>query len=444
MKALFVNPHPGRREPVVYPLGLAYAAAAARSAADVRCLDLQLEAAPVERLADEVRTFDPDAVGVSIRNVDASASYDLYDYMPVMERTVAAIRAASARARIVAGGPGFTLFPEAIMRRIPAIDIGLLFEAEYTLPELLRRLEKPDDVPHLCLRGVDGPRRTAARAPVAATDLDAPAHDLLPLRAYAAAHAEVGVQTRRGCALRCVYCTYPFLDGGAVRVRPPGAVGDELERLADSGVRRVFFCDSIFNNPSGHAEAVCREILKRGLRLQWRAFFNEAFVDREQVRLAREAGCVTLIFGPDGGTDRMLGSYRKNMTAATLRAAYAACRAEKAAYRCSFLMNGPGETWGSLLRTFALILRCRLRSRMAFALSTIRIYPHTELHRMAVAAGALSRDDDLLTPRYYNPCPLRPVAALVSALERAVVRASEKKVCSLLKWKRPCRYLSGA
>jgi len=423
VKVLLVNPHPGRREPVVYPLGLAYAAAAVRDMAEVRCLDLQLEAAPLERLGDEVRAFDPDVVGVSVRNVDASASYDLYDYMPGIARTVAAIRAASAGARIVAGGPGFTLFPEAIMRRIPVIDIGLLFEAETTLPELLRRLDAPGEVGNLCLRGADGPWRTAARAPVAAADLRAPAHDVLPLRAYAAANAEVGVQTRRGCALRCVYCTYPFLDGAAVRPRAPVAVGEELARVAGSGVRRVFFCDSIFNSPPGHAEAVCREILSRGLRLEWRAFFNETFVDRPQARLAREAGCATLIFGPDGGADRTLERYRKNMTTATLRAAYDACRAEKAAYRCSFLMNGPGETWGSLLRMFGLILRCRLRSRMAFALSTTRIYPRTELQRIAVEAGHVSADDDLLTPRYYNPYPLRPAAALVSALERAVVRA---------------------
>ena len=61
------------------------------------------------------------------------------------------------------------------------------------------------------------------------------------------------IQTKRGCSCRCAYCSYPALEGGAVRPRDPGEVCDEIARLKnDLGVPFVFFSDSVFNDEEGH------------------------------------------------------------------------------------------------------------------------------------------------------------------------------------------------
>ena len=71
------------------------------------------------------------------------------------------------------------------------------------------------------------------------------------MAAYRRGGSLTGVQTKRGCSMKCIYCTYPILEGRTLRIRPAARVGDELEHLAETyGVAEVFFTDNVFNNGS--------------------------------------------------------------------------------------------------------------------------------------------------------------------------------------------------
>ena len=58
----------------------------------------------------------------------------------------------------------------------------------------------------------------------------------------------LNIQTQRGCACQCCYCTYPVIEGRHNRRRSAEAVADEFEQVQRLGARYVFIVDSVFNS----------------------------------------------------------------------------------------------------------------------------------------------------------------------------------------------------
>jgi radical SAM superfamily enzyme YgiQ (UPF0313 family) len=86
----------------------------------------------------------------------------------------------------------------------------------------------------------------------------------LDLRRYAAYDAAMPVQTKRGCAFKCVYCCYPLLEGHAWRLREPEWVAAQVAEARSAGLRGVEFVDSVFGFPEEHALACCEAVVRAG------------------------------------------------------------------------------------------------------------------------------------------------------------------------------------
>jgi radical SAM superfamily enzyme YgiQ (UPF0313 family) len=234
----------------------------------------------------------------------------------------------------------------------------------------------------------------------------------------------VGLQSKRGCALRCVHCSDTFLLGHAVRMRSPRAVVDELEELSHRwGVRQLFFCDQIFNIPVSHAIGICEEIVDRGLELRWSAWFNEhrnTLPDELMVALKR-AGCGLLSFSPDHVDDRMLQNLDKNFRYQDMLYTIEVARRHEMDVEYSFFLNSPGEDLRSLARILGFLARARwelgprLRMFTLLLMQPIRIYPHTRLAEMARQAGIVPEQHDLIEGQYWNPGQLRHVVKGIQA-----------------------------
>jgi radical SAM superfamily enzyme YgiQ (UPF0313 family) len=210
----------------------------------------------------------------------------------------------------------------------------------------------------------------------------------------------LNLQTKRGCAFRCSFCSYPIIEGDRARLRDPGRVVDELEsESARWGAKHWFITDSVFNEPLDHAKAICREIVRRGLDLRWSAYFNPRHFDDELAGLLAAAGCRDVEFGSDSGSDRMLQALKKGFTTAQLKSAAELCRRHRLRTCQSLMFGGPGEDRDSVAETLALM--DTLRPNAVIAMTGIRIMAGTELEKQARADGSLGPDEDLLAPRFY-------------------------------------------
>ncbi len=417
MRVLLTNCSLGRAQRPVFPLGLAYVAAALREH-EVACFDAAIADDPLTGMAELAARIRPEVVGVSLRNVDTLQSYDVVSYWPHFAQTVRHLRACCPEAVIVVGGAGFSLFAEAVMRALPELDLGVHMEGEHTFPELLCHLDRPESVRGVFYRRAGAVAFSGPREPADVDRFPLPRWELFDLSAYQGLQA-IGVLTKRGCGFDCAYCTYPYLSGKRVRRRRPELVGEEIETLARRhGVREVFLADDVFNWPLDHAEAVCRELARRRLGVRWTAYFSERAIRPDFVQLALEAGCSKFMFSPDGYSDASLAGLGKGMTLREVLAAYSVLeRFPAARYKCDFLWNYPRAGLRDALALARLLLRMvRQRHLVGLSVSNVRILPHTRVHQAALAEGRIRPDDPLLTPTFYDPYPGRLVSLAVGAV----------------------------
>lgn len=420
MKILLVQSWLGGGEPPVFPLGLACLKAALADH-EVRLFDLNTAEGPFEQLRELVAAFQPQVTGISLRNIDSTNKRTVVFYYPYLKDAVTAIKAGSA-APIVVGGSGFSMFAREIMEDEPRIDLGVFLEGERTFPRLLENLGQPGAVPSVFYREGGAVRFSG---PGGQVDLDAvpfPDRDAVPLHAYTGFSEGIGVETKRGCLLDCLYCIYGFLNGKKLRLRAPGRVVDEIETLTSRhGVRRFTFVDSVFNIPLRHAEEVCRELLRRGVRAEWSAWFNEKNLTREFLELARDAGCRNVILSPDGFSDTVLERCGKNIRMGDIRSSYEALRSvDGFEVSYNFFKNPPGQSFGAALALMAFVSRARrqMGRRVHFEFNAIRVEPHTRLLQTAVAEGLVREGESLLYPRYYTQRATRPVEWFFNAMLR--------------------------
>ena len=420
MRVLLVQAFTALDMELVYPIGLAYLAAHL-DGHEVSIFDLNLHRdAPFPALEEELQRFKPEVVGISLRNMKVGMPHLYTDDFQPQQDTIVFIKKTCPGVKVIAGGTAFSLYAEAMMRRVPAIDIGVWGEAEHRLPQLLKVLDEPWHVPGVYYRG-DGDqiRFTGSPPGVDFAALRPPRRDLVPAAPYAASSfVSVGVQTKRGCSLTCIHCSDVYLAGARVRMRPVAEVVDEMEHLVyDHGVKQLFLCDQIFNIPVKHAADLCKEIVNRKLEVAWSAWFNEnrKTLPDELLVWLRRAGCGLLSFSPDHVDDRMLKALGKNFKREDLLYTVEAARKHGMDVEYSFFLNSPGEDLRSLWEIFKFLgharwqLGPRLRPFTLLLMQPIRIYPHTKLAEKAREMGIIPADHDLIEGQYWNPGELKYV-----------------------------------
>ncbi len=382
----------------VFPLGLAYLNGALnRAGHECRWLDWLIEP---ERLVETLRNWGPQYAGISVRNIDDVLIRKREVFFEEVAALITAIRRES-RCKVILGGSGFSIFPEALLERTGA-DFGIVGEGETGLVALAAALETGSDyrsIPGLVFRQT---------GKIMVNDGE-PGHEAPGLRLedrpgpIASYYLETGgmlnVQTQRGCALRCCYCTYPLIEGRYHRRRSGESVAEEFAQLQQLGARYVFIVDSVFNSSTRHVAEICEALLRRNIRVPWGCFLRPQGLSADLMRLMARAGLTHIEFGSDSFCDEVLAGYQKGFSFQDILQSSELARAEKIDF-CHFLIaGGPGETQATLERGFE--NSRRLKEAVILVVAGMRIYPGTDLFRKAVADGVISPDADLLRPTYY-------------------------------------------
>jgi len=412
-EVVLVNPN--RLQPGVAPIALEYLASELeRRSIAVRILDLCHARKPREVIRAFFRAARPQLVGITIRNMD-DVIYNCF-LAGEMKYLVEAIKRAT-RAPIVLGGSGFSIAPELLLDYY-GVDLGIVGEGEEALPMLLERLDTParySEVPGLVYR--DGSQIT--RNPMGCADVNAfrlVKRGRIRYEDYSYRRGRkggAGVQTKRGCPNRCIYCVVPNVEGSTVRLRDPQSIADEMENLAACGVTRVFLCDSEFNHPIEHAMAVCSEFIARGIqkRLSWQAYASPGQFNVELARKMKEAGCDLVLTTVDSGNDSLLERLGKSFRTEDIVTCVRACQEAGLNAIYSVMLGGPGETMDTVLKTLEFMGGIK-PAKVAFGEPPgLRIYPGTPLEAIVRREGfspsnpnlrgRIKGNEDLLEPVYY-------------------------------------------
>ena len=412
MRVLLVSANSERIKMTSLPLGLSLVAAAVREAGhETAFVDLLSETDPIAAVRRAIDSFSPEVIGISVRNIDDQNMASSRSLLGPIKEVVAACRALTT-VPIVLGGAGYSIFPDAALSYLGG-DLGVCGEGEAAMPALLARLETGQDLGglpgvHIAGRGQQGERTFVE-------DLDR-----LPLPDagfWSAVDRQdpdlwLPIQTRRGCPLRCSYCSTDSIEGTKVRSRSPQRVAQHLARMAEAGFRQFYFVDNTFNLPLSYALDLCRAISSLRLGVSWRAILYPHQVPEELVAAMADAGCVEVSLGFESGCPQVLQAMNKRFQPDEVREISSRLAAHGIRRLGFLLLGGPQETPDSVAESLDFAESLKLESINVSV--GIRIYPHTPLARLAVDEGVVAADDDLLQPRFYVRPGLEPILGQIN------------------------------
>ncbi|MEO8526270.1 MAG: radical SAM protein, partial [Caldimonas sp.] len=155
----------------------------------------------------------------------------------------------------------------------------------------------------------------------------------------------------RGCPFGCSYCPYPVGQGLKWRFRSPENVVDEMEHLVRQfGVEHILFRDPMFSAQQKRVVAICEEILRRGLEVQWKCETRIDCLDAHTIEMMAKAGCVGVNFGVEStDPDVQKGVHRQPITVAEFVATVALCRQHDISTFAFFVIGLPGDTLDTIL-----------------------------------------------------------------------------------------------
>jgi len=374
----------------VYPLGLAVIASAlAACGHTLDQFDFLVAGESEEALRERIRTFAPDNICISIRNLDDCDSLTAKAYPVVAKRMVEVIRE-TCSATIIIGGSAFSILPEEILAYTGA-DYGVVGEGERIICDLIRDLAE----------GASPPRLLHSETLIPGQEMISPLYSSDLTDFYMEASGMINLQSKRGCVHGCIYCSYPFLEGSHYRFRDPRAVVDDMEQArVDHGVDKFFFTDSVFNDSEGQYLQVAEELLRRESPLRWCCYIRPEGIGRKEISLLKRAGLYAVELGTDGACDTTLRSLGKGFTFAEALDVNRAFVAERVPCAHFVMFGGPGETRETVVEGLANL--DLLEHTVVFAFTGIRILPATPLHTLAIREGFLTKDGSLREPVFYQ------------------------------------------
>jgi radical SAM superfamily enzyme YgiQ (UPF0313 family) len=352
-----------------------------------------------------VELFKPDFIGFSIRNIDDVVKDRTVFYMEgILEKFIQPVRAVTG-VPVILGGSGFSIFPAELMKMTGA-DFGIVGEAETILPALLYRIENhlsTDDVPNLVTSksqkiSKGNGSRYFNQVPGLFSDID----QWIDFTPYLA-KGVYSIQTKRGCSHGCIYCTYPLIEGRKFRARKPSDIADEIEQAHKRlGYITFEFVDSTFNDPKGHAESICREIIRRKINVRLRTMgINPRHISEELFDLMIRAGFVQIDATPDSASPRLLKSLDKGFNLGEIEKMALLIKKFNIPTMWFFLFGGPGEDEGTFSETLDFIDRFISTADLVYMNAGLRIYPHTPLYDIACREGKISAGQTVFQPPAY-------------------------------------------
>jgi len=350
--------------------------------------------------------------------------------------------------KVVVGGSGFGLFAERLLGKLNEGVLGVIGEGEDVMLKVARGRWAEELLDERVLFRKSGEVwRGEQRRHV---DIESLAHidfqyieEVFPqLREYLDEY--IGVQTKRGCPFRCIFCSYPFIEGRRMRYRSPEAVVEEIAVLKENyGVGKIWFTDSQFISAPrtiAHCNTILEEIIKRELDISWGGYVRIDQIDEKLARNLVDSGILHFELSITSGSQKLVDFMKMGYK---LEKVIAACELiKKAGYTgqeviLNYSFNAPRETRETLLESIETYKRIRDifgHENVLPYIFFLGIQPHTELERYAIETGHLPQDYDPLaiSPRtakklIYNPPPFNKFLARLYLQVLREAKTSEER-----------------
>lgn len=174
-------------------------------------------------------------------------------------------------------------------------------------------------------------------------------------RDYGRQFKMVYYESVRGCPYRCNFCNYPYLfDDSRFRYKSAQKIADDWQRYhEETGAEYITCLDSLFTVPKARLTTLCNELVKRQINVKWICYARADDLAKEDIAcMMQEAGAHQVQIGIESGDQNLLDNMDKQCTVEANHQALANCRKIGLTSVISLIVGFPGETPGTLERTY--------------------------------------------------------------------------------------------
>ncbi|MFH1369597.1 MAG: radical SAM protein [Elusimicrobiota bacterium] len=411
MKVLLINPLIREwAKPNVFPIGLGYIAAVLLKAGhEVEVYDINALRPSQKEVEEKLKANDYDAVGIT-------GIITIYKYIKWLAVT---LKKYHPDKKIIIGGGVGSSIPDIMLRNNP-VDVVCIGEGELTAVELMDALEHGKDlgsVKGIYYKDSKGSiHNNGHREPIMDLDkIPLPAWDLFPMDIYV--KNPIGAPNRnkwndgasdsdilsfnlcgaRGCPYQCIYCYHDFM-GVKYRTRSPEYIISEIKTLYERhGITYFHFTDDEFVVKKDFVLKFCcllNELSARiGKKLTWGCAGRVNLMDEPMIIAMKDAGCLSIGYGIESGSQKMLDFIKKHVTVEQSKKAVRLTQKHLGWADCSFMIGYPGETMETLKATVDFCKELGLTPEVIFFLTP---YPGTELYELALKKGKIKDEEEYL------------------------------------------------
>jgi len=177
------------------------------------------------------------------------------------------------------------------------------------------------------------------------------------------------------------------------RGRSPENVADELEQIVETyGIEQVDFEDDNLTFNKKRMEAICDEIVKRGLDIEWYTpnGVRADGLDATLLAKMRASGCQRIMVAPESGVQRVVNQIiKKNQELKSVEEAIVQAHKVGIKVSCFFIIGFIGETKDDMQATINYAYKLRRLGADRFYFSYATPLVGTELFEQAEKGGYL-------------------------------------------------------
>lgn len=336
------------------PLGIAYLAAVlGKQGYPVEAIDLYYK--DWDEIKHIVLQTKPQVVGITC----------LTEQRENARRLAALVKDISPEIKVIMGGTHASLMYEQILQHWD-VDVVVIGEGEKTILELLEAYQTKQALS--TVKGIaykEGSRISKSPVQEIIKDMDSipfPAYHLFDLDGYdryGPAGKDtpfISIMTSRGCIGRCIFCSVSRVWGKQYRWRSAKNVVDEIELLVKNYQREwINFVDDIFTVNQKRVIELCKEILVRGLKIQWDCETRVDCVAPEMLEWMKKAGCQLISYGVESASPEVLSAINKKTTPQEIETAFKITRAVGIKTNLLLMAGNPEESEASINQTGTLL-----------------------------------------------------------------------------------------
>lgn len=190
-----------------------------------------------------------------------------------------------------------------------------------------------------------------------------PRHNLFPLNKYRLPmihrYPFTTIMSSMGCVHRCTFC---LCSKGLIpyRSRDVENTIEEMKYIESIGIKEVRFGDYSITINKPNIKKLCERMIEEGFTFKWHGLSRVDEVNEELLKLMKNAGCKTLMFGVESGDQGILNRHCKGLTLDKIRKVFQQCHDIGIDTFGTFIIGLPGETRESVQKTidFMINLDC--------------------------------------------------------------------------------------